>query len=104
MIDVFVNFSISVTRLEYEQGLLRSTFKPEEVNLSLRRPKAPTLRVDAQGTNTLPSSRSGEDIFRLGGITGYPVRSPPPPGYTSPENLPPSRKTSFINYANPKEL
>ena len=93
-----------MTRLEYEQGLLRSTFKPEEVNLSLRRPKAPTLRVDAQGTNTLPSSRSGEDIFRLGGITGYPVRSPPPPGYTSPENLPPSRKTSFINYANPKEL
>lgn len=100
----FLNFSMSVTRLEYENGFLRSTFKPEEINLSLRRPKAPTLRVDAQATNTLPLSRSGDNILRMAGITGFPVISPPPTGYTTPTNLPPGRKTSFINYANPKEL
>ena len=62
--------SISVARLEYEHGLLRSTFKPDEVNLSLRRPKAPSLRVDAQATNTLPLSRSGDNMLRLG---KYPI-------------------------------
>ena len=93
-----------MSRLEYENGFIRSTFKPEEPNLSLRRPKAPTLRVDAQATNTLPLSRSGDNILRVAGITGFPVMSPPPPGYTPPANLPPGRKTSFINYANPKEL
>lgn len=88
--------------MEFDNGLLRSTFKPEEVNLSLRRPRAPTLKVDTTSHNTLPSSRSG-DFLRLGGITQFPVISPVPAGYTPSPN-PPGRKTSFINYANPKEL
>ena len=93
--------SSSTTMMYYESGMIRSTFKPQESNLALRRqqqPQAP-LRLDAP--NTLP--RPGGDILRLGGITQFPVMSPPPAGFEADPPIP-GRKTSFINYMNPKEL
>ena len=92
--------SSSTTMMYYESGMIRSTFKPQEPSLTLRRnqPIAP-LRMDAP--NTLP--RPGGDILRLGGITQFPVMSPPPAGFEADPAIP-GRKTSFINYMNPKEL
>ena len=95
---VFVQTSkfSTFTKTEYEHGLLKSSFKPDQVHLSLRRPQAPTL-------SPIQTSRSTSSMLRLGGITQYPVMSPSPTHF-DPASLPPGRKTSFINYANPKEL
>ena len=61
--------SVSVSRLEYENGMIRSTFKPDEPHLSLRRPKAPPLRpVEAKSASNLQGSKSRSgDVLRLGG-------------------------------------
>ena len=85
----------------YESGMIRSTFKPQEPSLTLRERRLPNAPLRVDTPNTLP--RPGGDVLRLGGITQFPVLSPPPPGYEEEAPIP-GRKTSFINYMNPKEL
>ena len=93
--------SSSTTMMYYESGMIRSTFKPQEPSLTLRERRLPSAPLRVDTPNTLP--RPGGDVLRLGGITQFPVLSPPPPGYEGEAPIP-GRKTSFINYMNPKEL
>ena len=93
--------SSSTTMMYYESGMIRSTFKPQEPSLTLRERRLPNAPLRVDTPNTLP--RPGGDVLRLGGITQFPVLSPPPPGYEGEAPIP-GRKTSFINYMNPKEL
>ena len=93
--------SASTTMMYYETGMIRSTFKPQEPSLTLRERRMPSAPLRVDTPNTLP--RPGGDVLRLGGITQFPVMSPPPPGFDEEASIP-GRKTSFINYMNPKEL
>jgi hypothetical protein len=89
--------------LKTQPGMIASSFKPQEPNLSLRRiPASAPMRIDTRTANTLPSYRQSGNLVRVGGITHYPVISPAPPGFNPSTD--PSRKTSFINHMNPREL
>ena len=95
-------FSSTTTR-RLDPNVVPSSFNPQAPHLSLRRDK-PAFTINTAGS-TLPgygSRDTGSGQLRLGGITQYPVMTPTPPGFSP--YLPPGRKTSFIDYSNPKNL
>ena len=101
----FESRTVNTTRTtNLNPNVIPSSFKPQEPHLSLRRENKPPVLTLVPGGSSLPGygQNGGSGQFRLGGITQYPVQSPTPPGYSP--YLPPGRKTSFIDYSNPKNL